>query len=103
MDEFRITFGDLLDRQVERYGDREFLVHVEHGRRYTFAEFRAECDRVARGLISDCSAVHRPWVTGPVLPPMAVSGGSQRQLRVALGPIPATTRRTAEPAVHCRA
>ena len=52
LDEFRITFGDLLDRQAERYGDREFLVHVEHGRRYTFSQFRAECDRVARGLMA---------------------------------------------------
>ena len=52
LDEFRITFGDLLDRQAERLGDREFLVHVEHGRRYTFSQFRAECDRVARGLMA---------------------------------------------------
>ena len=52
LDEFRITFGDLLDRQAERLGDREALVHVEHGLRFTFSEFRAECDRVARGLIS---------------------------------------------------
>ncbi len=36
LDEFRITFGDLLDRQAERYGVREFLVHVEHRRCYTF-------------------------------------------------------------------
>lgn len=52
LDEFRITCGDLLDRQAERYSDREFLVHVEHGRRYTFSQFRAECDRVARDLMA---------------------------------------------------
>jgi len=52
LDEFRLTFGDLLDRHAERYGDREFLDHVEHGRRYTFSQFRAECGRLARGLMA---------------------------------------------------
>ncbi|MCH8297266.1 MAG: AMP-binding protein [Chloroflexi bacterium] len=52
LDEYRITFGDLLDRQAERLGGREALVHVEHGRRYTYTQLRAECDRVARGLMA---------------------------------------------------
>src|SRR4029079_3800846 len=48
----KITIGDLLDRQVARFGARDALVHVEHSVRYTYAEFRAECDRVAKGLIA---------------------------------------------------
>ncbi len=52
LDEYRITFGDLLDRQAERLGGREALVHVEHGPRYTYSQLRAECDRVARGLMA---------------------------------------------------
>jgi fatty-acyl-CoA synthase len=48
----KITIGDLLDRQAQRFGDRDALVHVQHGVRYTYAEFRAECDRVAKGLIA---------------------------------------------------
>jgi fatty-acyl-CoA synthase len=48
----KITIGDLLDRQAARFGDHDALVHVEHGVRYTYAEFRAECDRVAKGLIA---------------------------------------------------
>ncbi|HEU0021600.1 MAG TPA: AMP-binding protein [Dehalococcoidia bacterium] len=48
----RTTLGDLLDRQAERLGDHEALVHLEHGLRYSYAGLRAECDRVARGLLS---------------------------------------------------
>ena len=48
----RITIGDLLDRQAERFGDHEVLVHLEWGLRYTFTQLRAECDRVARGLMA---------------------------------------------------
>jgi fatty-acyl-CoA synthase len=48
----KITIGDLLDRQAARFGERDALVHVEHGVRYTYAEFRAECDRIAKGLIA---------------------------------------------------
>ena len=48
----RVTIGDLLDRQAERYADNEALVHVERGTRYTYSQFRARCDQVARGLIA---------------------------------------------------
>src|SRR5688572_3004754 len=51
-DLLKITIGDLLDRQAERFGARDALVHVEHGVRYTYAQFRDECDRVARGMIA---------------------------------------------------
>ena len=50
--ELKNTIGDLLDSQTERYGDREALVHVEAGTRLTYREFKAECDRVARGLMA---------------------------------------------------
>jgi fatty-acyl-CoA synthase len=50
--EWRMTVGDLLDRQTERFGDREALVHVEQGLRYTYAQFRAQCNRMARGLMA---------------------------------------------------
>ena len=48
----RTTIGDLLDRQAERLADSEVLVHVEHGVRYTYAQLRAECDRLARGFMT---------------------------------------------------
>ncbi len=51
-DLLKITIGDLLDRQAARFGDRDALIHVEHGVRYTYAEFRDECDRVAKGMIA---------------------------------------------------
>jgi len=50
--EWRMTVGDLLDRQTERFGDREALVHVERGVRYTYAEFHDECNLLGRGLMA---------------------------------------------------
>ncbi len=51
-DLLKTTIGDLLDRQAERFGGRDALIHVEHGVRYSYAEFRDECNRVAKGLIA---------------------------------------------------
>lgn len=48
----KITIGDLLDRQAQRFGDRDALVHVAHGVRYSYTEFRDECDRIAKGMIA---------------------------------------------------
>ncbi len=48
----KTTIGDLLDRQAERFGDNDALVHVDWGVRYSYEAFRAECDRVARGLLA---------------------------------------------------
>jgi fatty-acyl-CoA synthase len=45
-----LTFGQLVDRAAERWGNREVLCF--EGRRWTFAQFRDETDRVARGLIA---------------------------------------------------
>ncbi len=44
------TIGDLLNQAAERFGPREALMY--QGRRWTFAEFRDEVDRVARALIN---------------------------------------------------
>jgi fatty-acyl-CoA synthase len=51
-DLLKITIGDLLDRQAARFGDRDALIHVEHGVRYSYAGLRDECDRVAKGMIA---------------------------------------------------
>ena len=50
--ELRNTIGDLLDFQTERFGDREALVHVDAGTRFTYREFKRECDWVAMGLMA---------------------------------------------------
>ncbi len=50
--ELKTTIGDLLDSQTKLFGDREALVHVESGSRFTYSEFKEECDRVARGLMA---------------------------------------------------
>jgi len=50
-DPLKTTIGDLLDRQASQFGDSDALVHLEHNVRYTYSQFRNECDRIARGLI----------------------------------------------------
>ena len=49
--DLRVAIGDLLDRQAERFPDSDALVHVDWKVRYSYAQLRAECDRLARGLI----------------------------------------------------
>ena len=44
------TIGGALDLAVERWADREALVSVEQGLRFTYAELSREVDRLARGL-----------------------------------------------------
>ena len=44
------TVGELINQAAERFGPREALLY--EGRRWSFAEFRDEIDRVARALIN---------------------------------------------------
>ena len=46
------TIPQNLARTVARYGDRDALVSVEQGIRFTYAQFAEEVDRVARGLMA---------------------------------------------------
>ena len=46
------TIGDMLDRQAERFAERDALVNFETGEWFTYSEFRDEVDRVARGLMA---------------------------------------------------
>ena len=46
------TIPQNLARTVAAHGDRDALVSVEQGLRYTYTEFAAEVDRVARGLMA---------------------------------------------------
>ena len=45
------TIGHTLDSQTANYPDREVLVHVASGERFTYLEFQDEVDRIARGLM----------------------------------------------------
>ena len=45
------TIGDNLDRTVAAHGDRDALVDVASGRRWTYAEFAAEVNGLAAGLL----------------------------------------------------
>src|ERR1700694_877284 len=45
------TIGDDLAATVARFGDREALVDVPTGRRWTYRQLEAEIDRVARGML----------------------------------------------------
>ncbi|WP_406456530.1 AMP-binding protein [Streptomyces sp. NBC_00876] len=46
------TIGRNLDRAVEAFGDREALVDVPSGRRWTYAEFGSAVDELARALMA---------------------------------------------------
>ena len=45
------TIGTNLDRTVARYADREALVDVASGRRFTYSELAGEMNVIARGLV----------------------------------------------------
>ncbi len=47
-----VTIGEQLVETAERYGDREALVDVPSGRRWTYASLRSDVDTVAAGLIA---------------------------------------------------
>lgn len=47
-----MTFGDLLDAQAERFPDNDCALNPLMGRRFTYAQFRDECNTVARGLMA---------------------------------------------------
>ena len=46
------TIGDSFDATVARFPDREALVDVEQGRRWTWAELQRDVDVAARGLVA---------------------------------------------------
>src|SRR3954469_25992329 len=46
------TIGANFERTVARFGDREALVDVAAGRRWTYAELDADVNRLARGLLA---------------------------------------------------
>ncbi len=46
------TIGANLDRAVAAWPDREALVDVPSGRRWTYAEFGAEVERLASALLA---------------------------------------------------
>ncbi|WP_263290302.1 AMP-binding protein [Sutcliffiella horikoshii] len=46
------TIGNLLDETVSRYPDKEAVVYVETGLRYSYKEFQQICNQVAKGLMN---------------------------------------------------
>ncbi|WP_076258518.1 AMP-binding protein [Intrasporangium flavum] len=46
------TIGDNLDATVARFGDREALVDVTQGRRWTYTELQRDVDALARALLA---------------------------------------------------
>ena len=45
------TIGDNFDRTASRFGDRDAMVDVTSGRRWTYRELAADVDALARGLL----------------------------------------------------
>ncbi|MCL0081481.1 AMP-binding protein [Peptococcaceae bacterium] len=48
---FEITFGTLLDQTAAKYPDKDALVNVQRGQRFTYLEFKKECDQAAKAFI----------------------------------------------------
>ncbi len=46
------TIGDNFEDSVRRFGDREALVVVHEGKRWTYAQLNADADRIARRLLA---------------------------------------------------
>lgn len=46
------TIGDNFDATVASFGDREALVDVAQGKRWTYAELQSDVDRLARALLA---------------------------------------------------
>ncbi len=46
------TIGDTLDAQTARFPERDVLVHATSGERFTYLQFQAEVDRIARGFMA---------------------------------------------------
>lgn len=52
MEMLNVTVGNLLNRVAETYPDREAVKYIDRPYRRTWKEFREECDRAAKGLLS---------------------------------------------------
>ena len=48
---FEITFGTLLDQTAAKYPDKDALVNVQRGQRFTYLELKKECDQAAKAFI----------------------------------------------------
>src|SRR3954451_5243947 len=46
------TIGDSFDATAERFADREALVDVAQGKRWTYADLRTDVDQLARALLA---------------------------------------------------
>ena len=47
----RTTIGDLFDEAASRFPDREALIDIPQGRRYSYQEFLKIVNRLARGFL----------------------------------------------------
>lgn len=48
----KLTIGELFDRQVQAFGDREFVAFPDRDVRFTYRTFRERVDMVARGIMA---------------------------------------------------
>ncbi|MGF7086537.1 fatty-acyl-CoA synthase [Kroppenstedtia sanguinis] len=50
-DLLHVTMGDLLDEVVSKQGDQEGVIYPEKDLRWTYRQFREECNQAAKGLM----------------------------------------------------
>ncbi len=46
------TIGDILDESAKDFSNHDALVYVDRNLRYTYKEFKEECDKLAKGLMA---------------------------------------------------
>ena len=46
------TLGQVLEREVARHPDREFMIYPDRDLRFTYAEFDRRVNRLAKGLLA---------------------------------------------------
>jgi len=49
----KITIGEILDMQADRFGEREFIAYADRDVRFTYRQFLARVDVAARGLMAE--------------------------------------------------
>ncbi|MCG2827032.1 MAG: AMP-binding protein, partial [Thermoplasmatales archaeon] len=46
------TIGDILDETAGKWPDKDALVYVDRGLRYSYKDFRDRCNSLAKGLMA---------------------------------------------------
>lgn len=52
MESITLTLGDMLEKQVKQFPDKDFIIFADRDLRFTYAQFDERCNNLAKGLMS---------------------------------------------------